>query len=108
MIKLSQTVWELWPAQEFGFRGNKYITKRVKVVSLVYDTTSDVSTNYFKIFQTIKKLWSAEEFGLEIRSGEIIRKITKQELSFLHATCLLDLIYIPTKYYQIISNSMGV
>ena len=57
IIKLSQTVWELWPAQDFGFRGDKYI---------------------------------------------------KQELSFLHATLLLDLIYVPTKYYQIISNSMGV
>ena len=53
IIKLSQTVWELWPAQDFGFRGDKYI---------------------------------------------------KQELSYLHATLLLDLIYVPTKYYQIISK----
>ena len=56
-IILSQTVWELWPAQDFGFRGGKYM---------------------------------------------------KQELSFLHATLLLDLKYVPTKYYQIISNSIGV
>ena len=29
------------------------------------------------------------------------------KLSFLHATHLLDLIYDPTKNYQVISNSMG-
>ena len=57
IIKLSQTVWELWPAQDFGFRGDKYV---------------------------------------------------KQELFFLHAPLLLDLIYVPTKYYQIFSNSVGV
>ena len=35
--KLYQTVWELWPAQAFGFRGDKYITKKVRVVSLAHD-----------------------------------------------------------------------
>ena len=56
IIKLSQTVWELWPEQDFGFRGVKYI---------------------------------------------------KQKLSFLQAPLLLDLIYEPTKYCQIISHSNG-
>ena len=50
-IKLSQIVWELWPAQGFGFKGDNYITKIV-------------------------------------------------ELSLLHATGLLVLLFIPTKYYQ--------
>ena len=63
--------------------------------------------NIIKIFQTIK-LWSAQKFGLETRSGELTRKRKTQELFFLHATRLLDLIYIPIKYYQIISNRMGV
>ena len=36
-----------------------------------------------------------------IRSGEITRKRTELELSFLHATLLLDRIYVPTIYYQI-------
>ena len=57
--------------------------------------------NIIKIFQTINKLWSAKEFALEIRSGEIPSKRTKQELSFLHATLLLDLIYVPTKYIKL-------
>ena len=38
IIKLSQTVWELWPAQDFGFRGDKCLTKKVRVVSLAHDT----------------------------------------------------------------------
>ena len=46
------------------------------------------STNIIKIFQTVKKLWSAQEYGLEIRSGEIARKRTKQGLSFLYGTIL--------------------
>ena len=34
IIKLSQTVWELRPADYFSFRGDNYITKTVRVVSL--------------------------------------------------------------------------
>ena len=37
-----------------------------------------------------------------------VKKSTKQKLSFYHATCLHDLIYVPTKNYQVITNSMGV
>ena len=64
--------------------------------------------NIIRIFQTIKKLRSAQEFSLEIHSGEITGKRTAQELAFLHATLLFDLIYVPTIYYQFTSNSMGV
>ena len=39
-IILSQTVWELQPAQDFGFRGDNYITKKVRVVSLALDILS--------------------------------------------------------------------
>ena len=38
MIKLSQTVWEVWPAEDFGFRGDNYIMKTVRIVSLASDT----------------------------------------------------------------------
>ena len=31
-------VWELLPAQEFGFRGDNYLTKKVRVVSLACHT----------------------------------------------------------------------
>ena len=32
IIKLSQTVWELWPAQDFGIMGDKYIMEKVRVL----------------------------------------------------------------------------
>ena len=38
----------------------------------------------FEEYNAFKKLWSAQEFDLEICSGEITTKRTKQELSFLH------------------------
>ena len=59
IIKLSQTVWELWPAQDFGFRGDNYITKIVRVTPL-------------------------------------------------HATCLLVLLCIPTKYYRYMYKGINV
>ena len=31
IIKLSQIVWELWPAQDFGIKGDKYIMEKVRV-----------------------------------------------------------------------------
>ena len=34
-------------------------------------------------------------------------KKSREPKSFLCATLLLDLIYVPIKYYQVISNSMG-
>ena len=63
--------------------------------------------NIIKIFQTIKKSLSAQKFGLEMYSVERTRKRTKQELSFLQVTYLLDLIYVLPKYNQIISDSKG-
>ena len=37
IIILSQTLWELWPAQDSGFTGDNYIRKKVRVVSLACD-----------------------------------------------------------------------
>ena len=36
IIKLSQTVWRLWPAQDLCFRGDNYIMKTVRVVSYTW------------------------------------------------------------------------
>ena len=41
----------IWPAQDFGFRGDNYITKIVRVMSLARDTLSGPSllpTKYYK------------------------------------------------------------
>ena len=58
IIKLSQTAWELWHAQDFGFRGDNYITNKLRVV-------------------------------------------------LLHATRLLVLLFIPTKYYLNMSKGIS-
>ena len=47
--KLSQTVWELRPAQDIGFRGDKYVKKKVIVVSLAHGTSSGP----YKYYQNI-------------------------------------------------------
>ena len=43
-IKLFQTVWELWPAQDFGFRGDNYIRKTVRAVSCMQHAYGSSST----------------------------------------------------------------
>ena len=52
IIKLSQTIWELWPAQYFGFRGDEYMTKKVRIVSLAHDTSSG---HYLCLYQILSK-----------------------------------------------------
>ena len=49
MIKLSQTIWELWPAEDFGFRGDNYITKTVRVVSLACATPTGPPQHSYQI-----------------------------------------------------------
>ena len=62
--------------KDFGFRGHKYITKKVRGVSLARDMPIGLP-NITKIFQTLRKLWHIQEFGLVICSGEITRKKNK-------------------------------
>ena len=49
VIKLSQIVWELWPAQDFGFREDNYITKTVRVVSLARDMPTGLPLHSYQI-----------------------------------------------------------
>ena len=108
IIKLSQTVWELWLAQDFGFRGDNYIMKIVRVVTLACNIPTGLLLHFY---QTLSKYaLGYQSYGLHKTSvsGEITTQQIRKELSLLHATCLLVLLFIPTKYYQIISNSMGV
>ena len=46
---------QFWAAQVFGFRGDKYLTKKVRVVSLIQGmlTGPYLYLNIIKIFQTI-------------------------------------------------------
>ena len=74
IIILSQTVWELWPAQDFLFRGDNYIRKKVRVVSCMVHASSSFLLNIIKICLSVSKLWSTQDFGF--RGGNyIIKKV---------------------------------
>ena len=49
IIKLSETEWELWPAQDLGFRGDNYITKTVRAVSFARDTPTGPPLHSYQI-----------------------------------------------------------
>ena len=49
--KLFESVWELWPVQDFCFRGDKYIMKKLRVVSLAHNMPSCplfIPTTYYQ------------------------------------------------------------
>ena len=84
----SQTVWGLWPAQDFGSRGDKYITKSESCLFLqgaCLLVLICASTNIIKIFCTINKLLGAQEFCFKIYSGAITRQ---KEQSKIGPSCM--------------------
>ena len=102
IIKLSQTVWELWPAQDFGIRGN---------INGESESTleHDMLTGPY-LYQILSKSFKphTQGFSLEIHSGEVTRKQAKQRLSLLHVTHLLFDTNASTKYYQNMSKGIKV
>ena len=92
--------------QYFCFRGDNYITNKVGVVSCTghaYWSSSSSLPNIIKLSQTVWELWPAQDFGF--RGDNLHNKEVR--LSILHATRLLVLLYIPTKYYQNMSKGYG-
>ena len=158
IIKLSQTELELWPAQDFGFRGNNEDSKScLSCAQHVYWSSSTFLPNIIKVCLRVSKLWSAQGYGYNfcfrgdnfimiavrvfcfacdkptgpplhpyqmlsnyltqyksyglhkiLASGGITAYQRQWELSLLHATRLLVLFYIPTKYYQNMSKGIEV
>ena len=66
----------------FRVMGDNYITKKnessLSCTRHPFWTWSMPLFNIIRIFQTTKKSRSAQEFSLEIRSGDITRKVTQQ------------------------------
>ena len=95
-IKLSQTVWELWPVQDFGIRGDNNgeseNTLEHGMPAGLYLCLYQILSKYFKPY--------TQGFSLEINSGEVTRKQPQQRLSLLHVTHLLFDTDASTKYYQ--------
>ena len=75
IINLPQTVWELWPSQDFCFRGDNYITKWE--LSVLYSTPPLVlifiPTNIIKLSQTVWEIWPAQDFAFR-RDNYIMKK----------------------------------
>ena len=67
IIKICLRVSKLWSAQDFGFRGDNYITKKkVRVVSLAKDMPTG-PLHFYQIIsyylKTVWELWPAHDFG---------------------------------------------
>ena len=94
---------------DFGFRGDNYITKKVSIVSLTQDMPTYWSS--FHPYQILSKyLKQYGSYGLHkiSDSGEITIKRRHWELSFLHATHPLVLLFISIKHYQNMSKGIKV
>ena len=71
ILKLSQTVWELWPAQDFGVRGDDYITKTVRVVSLARDTPTGPPLHSYQIYSNYLRQYGSYGLRKISASGEM-------------------------------------
>ena len=103
IIKFSQTVWEWWPAQDFGIRGDNN-----------WESESTLEYNmptgpYLCLYQILSKYFKphTQRFNLEIHSG-VTRKQPQQRLSLLPVTHLLFDTNASTKYYQNMSKGIKV
>ena len=63
---------------------------------------------YQRSSKYLKGYNSAQFFPYKVHSRDITQKTNKREQPFLHVTPRLDLIYMPTKYYQNISKDIKV
>ena len=104
IIKLSQTGWELWPAQDFSIRGDN---NGESESTLKHDMPTGP---YLCLYQILSKYFKphTQGFSLENHSGEVTRKQPQQRLSLLHVTHLLFDTNASTKYYQNMSKGIKV
>ena len=100
IIKFSQTVWELWPAQDFGIRGGNNGESESTLEHAMPTGLYQILSKYFKPH--------TQGLSLEIHSGEVTRKQPQQRLSLLHVTHLLFNTNASTKYYQNMSKGIKV
>ena len=94
IFKLSQNSKGGKANTRFPLQGKKYITKKVRVVSLACDTPTGTCLCLYQIFQTIKK-FNIVRTRIQLRNSFRVLRRQKHELSFLHTIHLLDLIYVP-------------
>ena len=88
IIILSQTVWELWSAWDFG---------KVRVVSCMLHASPSFLPNIIKICLRVSKLWNAQDFGF--RGDDYIMK---KKVRVVSLTCDMPA-GPPLNLYQILS-----
>ena len=108
IIKICLRVSKFRNAQDFRFRGDNYTTNKVRVVSLTHNTPISPPLHPYQILSNYLKHYGS--YGLHKISalGEITILGRQWELSLLHATHLLVLLFIPTKHYQNMSKGIKV
>ena len=84
-------------ASEFCFRGDNYITKKVRVVSLARDTPTGHPLHPYQILSKYLKQYGSNGLHKILFRGD--KYIRHGELSLLHTTYLL-VFFISTKHYQ--------
>ena len=100
LIKLSHTIWELCPRWDFGFRGDNYITKTVRVITLARNIPTGPLLHFY---QTLSKyVLGYKSYGLHkiSASGEITTQLIVRVVSLTHNTPTGP----PLHPYQILSN----
>ena len=71
IIKLSQTVQELWPAQDVYFRGDNYTMKKVRVVFLIFDMSTGPPFHPYQILSNYLKQYGSNGLHKPEASGVI-------------------------------------
>ena len=72
IIKIYLRVSKLQSAQDFGFRGDNYITKKkVRVVSLARDTPTGPPLHFYQILSYYLKQYGSYGLYKNMASGEI-------------------------------------
>ena len=64
---------KLWPAQDFGFRGDNYITKKVSVVFLACDMPTGPPLHPYQILSNYLKQYGS--YGLHKISASVEKTI---------------------------------
>ena len=109
IIKICLRVSKLWSTQDFGFRGDNYITKKkLRVVSLACDIPTGSLLHLNQIVSYYLKQY--ENYGQHkiSASGETTTLRRKWVLCLLHRTRILVLLFISTKHYQNMSKGIKV
>ena len=100
IIKLPQTLWELWAAQVLGFRGDKYVMKKARVVSLTRDKPTGP---YLCIYQILSEYEGPSYFTLS-RSYGVHKNLAKEIRSWgdnLETEARVVLFYVTLLLYLI-------